>query len=98
MSNASSNANENNNKSSNKQEANTPPNHVGLLQPVYAQNQAYLNQYYQSQYSSMSGTNEYSSNDLFLDEELLNNYQQERVRLDFFFGLIQDDLGTVDGH
>ena len=40
-------------------------------------NHGYLNQFYHSQYSSMSGT-DYTS-ELFLDEELLNNYQQERV-------------------
>jgi hypothetical protein len=42
------------------------------------QNQDFLNHFFQSQYSSMSGTTEYTS-DLFLDEEL-NNYQLARVR------------------
>lgn len=40
--------------------------------------QDFLNHFFQSQYSSMSGTTELTS-DLFLDEEL-NNYQLTRVR------------------
>jgi hypothetical protein len=46
-----------------------------------SQNQDFLNHFFQSQYSSMSGTTEYTS-DLFLDEEL-NNYQLARVRNKF---------------
>ena len=51
---------------------------TGSQSAMRDQDQDFFSRYYQSQYSSMSGTTEYT-NDIFLDDEL-NNYQTARVR------------------
>ena len=57
------------------------PNDNSIPNSLPAQNQDFLNHFLQSQYSSMSGTTEFTS-DLFLDEEL-NSYHLTRVRNNF---------------